>query len=110
MELTQILLLALLPTILIELGVLLLLRERRMRVLAASAAINVATNVPLNIVADFNGRSLSVILAGELVVVAVEALCYRLLTGNWQQAVIYSLLCNAISFLLGLLAQLLYFV
>ena len=104
------LLLTLVPTILIELGVLLLLRERRQRVLVASVGINVVTNVPLNLVADFVGRSLSVILAGELVVIAVEALFYRLLTGNWRQAVIYSLLCNAISFLLGLLALLIFII
>ena len=32
---------------------------------------------------------------------ADEALCYRWLVGEWRQSWIYSLLCNAISFLTG---------
>ena len=42
-------LLALVATVLIELGVLYLLGEKRKRVLLASVVINVATNVPLNL-------------------------------------------------------------
>ena len=40
---------ALIPTILIELGVLWLLLERQKKVLLSSIAVNVLTNVPLNI-------------------------------------------------------------
>lgn len=106
MDLTS-LLITLVPTILIELGVLLLLREKRAKVLLASVGINVLTNVPLNIVLVCMGNTLPLLLAGEATVIAVEALCYRPLTGYWKQAAIYSFLCNAISFLIGLLAQLL---
>jgi len=102
------LLLFLVPTILIEMGVLLLLRERRAKVLAASVGINTLTNVPLNITLAIVGSTLPNLFAGEMAVIGVEALCYRPLTGTWKQAAIYSLLCNAISFLIGLLAQLLY--
>ena len=40
---------ALIPTILIELGVLWLLLERQKKVLLSSIAVNVLTNVPLNL-------------------------------------------------------------
>ena len=48
---------------------------------------------------EFQGWS--ALIAGELLVVLVEALGYRMLLGDWRQAGIYSLLCNAISFLTG---------
>ena len=55
MELLQILLLALVPTIAIELGVLLFVRERRRKVLLASVVMNVLTNIPLEFPDDLSG-------------------------------------------------------
>jgi hypothetical protein len=98
----QMLLVPLLATIVIEWGVLLFIGERRRNVLLASVVMNVLTNVPLNLYAvyvEFQGWS--ALIAGELLVVVVEALGYRMLLGDWRQAGIYSLLCNAISFLTG---------
>ena len=98
----QMLLVPLLATIVIEWGVLLFIGERRRNVLLASVVMNVLTNVPLNLYAvyvEFQGWS--ALIAGELLVVLVEALGYRMLLGDWRQAGIYSLLCNAISFLTG---------
>lgn len=98
----QMLLAPLLATIVIEWGVLLFIGERRRKVLLASVVMNVLTNVPLNLYAvyvEFQGWS--ALIAGELLVVLVEALGYRMLLGDWRQAGIYSLLCNAISFLTG---------
>ena len=98
---------ALIFTMLIELAVLLLLRERRPLVLGSSFVINILTNVPLNLfVAHVDGDLVAIVL-GELVVILVEALCYRLFIRDWSRAFIYSSLCNAVSFLTGLLAQLL---
>ena len=94
-ELAVILLIALLLTILIELGVLLLMGERQKRVLWLSAFVNVLTNVPLNLSLFYLEADDMTVLVGELVVVAVEALAY-------------SVLCNAISFLAGLLLLLLF--
>ena len=65
MTITQILLLALIPTILIELAVLLLLRERSAKVLTASVVINILTNVPLNLYVNYISNSLLTILCGE---------------------------------------------
>lgn len=107
MTIAQILLLALISTILIELAVLLLLRERSPRVLAASVVVNILTNIPLNLFVNYVNNGLLVILAGELLVVLVEALWYFLFLRNLSRAFTYSLLCNAISFLTGLLAELL---
>ena len=95
------LLIPLAATIVIELGALLFMGERRRKVLLASVAMNVLTNVPLNLFIIHVDERWDTLLAGEALVVLTEALCYRKLVGEWQQAWIYSLLCNAISFLAG---------
>ena len=99
------LLYTLIPTILIELAVLWLLREKRRKVLLASVAINVLTNVPLNLYLLYVASGIKEIIIGEVIVVVVETLWYLCFV-NLKQAFIYSLLCNAISFLLGVLVQL----
>lgn len=96
-------LLALLATIMIEIAVLLLLGEKRRKVLLASVVINIITNVPLNIIAQYVGLSTVGVIIGELIVVVVEALWYYLFVKKASQAMVYSLLCNAISFLIGLI-------
>ena len=102
------LLLALIPTILIELFVLYLLRERRKRVLLSSVIVNIITNIPLNLYAFYASYSLLTLLFGEAIVVLVEALWYYVFNKELSRSFIYSILCNAISFLTGLLVQLLY--
>ena len=99
------LLIALTLTILIELGVLWLLMERRRKVLTLSVVINVLTNVPLNLVVMHVGYSTMTVLIGELIVLFVEALWYLIFIRDIRKAFIYSLLCNAVSFLIGLLGQ-----
>ena len=99
------LLIALTLTILIELGVLWLLMERRRKVLALSVVINVLTNVPLNLVVMHLGYSTMTVLIGELLVFIIEALWYLIFIRDLRKAFIYSLLCNAVSFLIGLLGQ-----
>ena len=104
-------LLPLLATIVLELGVLWLLKERRAKVLWASVIINIFTNVTLNLIL-FNGPHPTPalhILVGELTVIVIETLWYFLFVRNWRQAVAYGVLCNAISYLTGLFVQLLYF-
>lgn len=101
------LLLALISTVLIEFVVLLLLGERSRVVLGSSVVINILTNVPLNLYVIYIDNSVLTIVLGELIVVVVEAFCYFLLLRNLSRAFIYSSLCNSISFLIGVLAQLL---
>ena len=101
---------ALLLTILIELGVLRLLGERRGRVLTASVVMNVLTNVPLNLcLSMFHPCPRWGVGVGETVVILVETGCYLLATRSLRQSVAYSVFCNAISYLTGLLIVLLLF-
>ena len=95
-------------TIVIELGVLLLLGEKRKRILLSSVVINILTNIPLNLYLIFVSGGATAIFTGELVVFVVETLWYYYFVRNIKLAAIYSALCNAISFLLGLLVQLVY--
>ena len=99
----------LVATIVIELGVLFFVGERRRKVLYGSVAMNVLTNVPLNLYAIYISDGWSTLIVGETLVILTEALCYRWLVGEWRQAWIYSLLCNAISFLLGELFVLIFY-
>lgn len=101
------LLLALVSTILIEFVVLLFLGEKNRVVLGSSVVINILTNIPLNLFVIYVDGSIMTMILGELLVIAVEALWYYLFLRVLSRAFIYSILCNAISFLIGLLAQLL---
>ena len=97
------LLTALVATILIEYGVLLLLGERRRNVLLGSVVVNVLTNVPLNLYVIHHDIGLTGIALAEGLVVVAEALWYFAFTRSLGQSCVYSLLCNAVSFLTGLL-------
>ena len=102
------LLATLLPTIVIELSVLWVLRERRTDVLCSAVVVNVLTNVPLNLFVTYVSHSLAVVVVAELTVVFVEALWYYYFVAHWRQALTYSFLCNGFSLLLGLLASQVY--
>lgn len=102
------LLATLVPTIVLELLVLWLLRERRADVLWSSVVVNMLTNVPLNLFVTFVSHSWTTILVAEVFIVAVEALWYRYFVDSWRQAMAYSVLCNGISFFTGLLVQLVF--
>ena len=97
---------ALIPTIVLELCVLLFLRERRRRVLFGSIAINCATNIPLSTWAVLSYPSWPAILIAELLICLIEAGLYRLLGCRPRQALAYGFLCNSISFLTGLVVEL----
>lgn len=99
----------LIATIVIEAVVLWLLKERRAKVYGASVVVNILTNVPLNVWLANEDAGWGTILAAELLVVVVEMLWYWIFVRDLRQAAIYSLLCNAISFLLGLLVDLITF-
>lgn len=104
MEMFTKILIPLIATILIELGVLRLLGERSRRVLWSSVAVNILTNVPLNVwlhcLPSFDWTT---ILVGEAIVVVAEMFWYYYFLRSLMQAFIYAFLCNAISFLTGLM-------
>jgi len=101
------LLLALVLTVQIELGVLVLLRERKANVLGLSVIINVLTNMSLNLWLSLYDASFLDVLVAEVVIILIETLAYRCVVSSLRQAFIYSVLCNAISFLTGVLLELL---
>ena len=94
---------ALLLTIIIEAMVLLALKERRSKILAASAVVNVLTNVPLNLYVNHVGYSLGTVIIGELLVVIVEMLWYCVFTRDLRLSATYSVLCNAMSYSCGVI-------
>jgi hypothetical protein len=97
-------LIPLIATVLIELGVLRLLGEKSRRVLWSSVVVNILTNVPLNVWAHWvSGPGWGDILIAEAVVIVVETLWYYYFVRSLKQAFVYAFLCNAISFLAGLL-------
>lgn len=106
------LLYTLVATIVIEVLVLLALRERRWTVLAASIVMNVLTNLPLNLAVRFvpalHHSTLPTQILLETVVVIVEALLFYAVTRHRRTALLYALLCNATSYLCGLLFGIVY--
>jgi hypothetical protein len=68
--------------------------------------LNILTNIPLNLILIWIGSSVTTLAIGELLVLLVETIGYYILVRNWKQSIIYSLLCNATSFLVGALIQL----
>ena len=97
-------LIPLIATILIELGVLRLLGEKRRVVLWSSVVVNILTNVPLNVWAHLvPSPGWRDMLIAEAVVIVVETLWYCYFVRSLKQAFVYAFLCNAISFLTGLL-------
>ena len=94
-------LVALLPTILIELAVLRIF-ERRSEVLWSSVVVNILTNSALNLFVFYFHWSLASILIGELIVLVLESLWYWYFTSSILRSIYYSLLCNISSFLIGL--------
>lgn len=97
---------ALLFTIMVEFGMLLLLGEKKRKVLLSSVVVNVLTNIPLNLYMLHVDGGWTTLVVGELLVVLVEALWYFAFVRNVFQSLVYSVLCNAASFLFGLLVQL----
>jgi hypothetical protein len=77
-------------------------------VLLSSIAVNVLTNVPLNLYLNFIDDSYGTIFIGEVAVFVIEAIWYWGFTRSLKQATIYSFLCNAISFLIGCLLFILF--
>ena len=99
------LVLSLLLTVSIEVGVLWLMREKRTDVLWSAVVVNILTNLPLNLCLSYIHGGWTAIAIGEALVVLIEAIWYRFFTSSWKLGVIYSVLCNAVSFLCGLLLQ-----
>ena len=97
---------SLIATIIIESGVLLLLKEQRRQVYIAEVIINILTNIPLNVWAIVGYRIFIEIIIAEIIIMIVESLWYYMFVKRVRTATIYGVLCNTISFLTGILITL----
>lgn len=105
------LLYALVATIIIEALVLLALGERRWTVLGASVAMNVLTNVPLNLVVSHVPAlhtSFVAQIALEAVVLVIETALFWLVVRNRRTAFTYAFACNVTSYLCGVAFSLIF--
>jgi len=96
---------ALIATIIIELLMLLIQREKNYKIYLFSVLINVITNVSLNVGIQLVEPSyyyLAVTLS-EAMIVLIEALSYFLICKDFKKSLRISLVCNLTSFLLGLI-------
>lgn len=98
---------ALTATMVIESAVLLMLKEWRWQVLGVSILMNIVTNLLLNSLILYgmdSYPSIWMLVAMELLVTAVEQLCYYFVTHNWKMSLRYAVLCNGASASAGFLA------
>lgn len=93
-------------TILVEISVLLILKERSAKIIGASVIINLITNLILNITLANLARTefiqLIAMFIGELIVFIVEALIYFIFIKKFKRCLFISLICNLVSFSFGL--------
>ena len=87
-------------TMLIELLVLKLLGEKEKKILVSSLIVNALTNPAINYFIADNYIILNVAV-GEIVVVMIEMIWYYLFGKTIKDALIYSVLCNVVSYFAG---------
>ena len=87
-------------TILIEFLVLKLLGEKSKKILVSSLIVNTLTNPVINFFIAENYTIFNV-AAGEVIVVLIEIIWYYVLGKPFKDALIYSALCNAVSYFSG---------
>ena len=112
MELFRYLAVPLALTLIIEVFVLYLLKERRKRVYALCVGMNVITNISLNLIGYYVIidnlwlYALMVILL-EAIIWILEGLGYFVEIKDKKRAILYTLVCNGMSFFLGTILQVL---
>ena len=95
-------------TVLIEGGVLWGLYEKRKEIIRLSVLLNILTNIPLNVFNIYSSFDIWQILVAEICIVMIEACGYFMLLKNCRISIVYSLLCNTMSFFLGVLFEYVY--
>ncbi|MFA5037983.1 MAG: hypothetical protein WC479_12500 [Candidatus Izemoplasmatales bacterium] len=96
---------ALLLTIVIEITVLFLMKEKNKKIYLASIIINIFTNISLNLIIPIIPANYYdiIVLGLEIVIVIIEFFLYLLLFKNPKQAIKISFFCNFFSYVLGLI-------
>ena len=87
-------------TILIELFVLKFLGEKERKILVSSLIVNALTNPAINyFIAD--NYTIFNVAVGEVIVVMIEMIWYYFFGKTIKDALIYSMLCNVVSYFAG---------
>ncbi len=99
-------------TCVIELLVLLILKEKNKKILFGSLVINLITNVPLNLfINNYHFETLLnyfvLIIGLELLIITIEGLLYYLIDRNINKSIKYAITLNVTSYLIGLILSLL---
>ena len=99
----DILIYALLITILSEELVLLIMNVKDSRLYLSLLIINIITNLSMNIILQFVSNYYLWLYILEVCVFIIEGLVYLLITNDIKKAIIISLVCNVCSYLIGLI-------
>lgn len=94
---------ALLTTIVIEELSLVLLKERNIKVYIACLVVNIITNITMNVALQFVENYYLSLIIFEMLVFLVEGTIYLLVTRKFSKAIIYSFVCNVLSWIIGAL-------
>ncbi len=99
---------ALLMTLVIELGMLLILRKKDYKIYLLSLIMNIVTNLSLNYYLEntvFKTLLIYIVVVCilEVTVLFVETFIYMIYYKNFKESFITSLLLNSTSFILGLI-------
>ena len=97
----DILIYALLITILSEELVLLIMNVKDSRLYLSLLIINIITNLSMNIILQFVSNYYLWLYILEVCVFIIEGLVYLLITKDIKKAIIISLVCNVCSYLIG---------
>ena len=95
-------------TVLLEMIVLMIFREKRIKVYIASIIINSLTNVPLNLfLLTYHFCNdwyyIITLISLELIIIVIEVLLYYFVIKDKKRSIIYGVFCNLYSFLIGLI-------
>ena len=99
---------ALLMTLVIELGMLLILRKKDYKIYLLSLIMNIVTNLSLNYYLEntiFKPFLVYIVVVGilEITVLFVETFVYMIYCKKFKESFITSLLLNSTSFILGII-------
>lgn len=97
----------LLLTLVIEIGVLVLFKEKRKSVYIGCILMNILTNVMLNYLLLYVSKNsqtyITIYIVGEILVFLIEWLIYYILIKQVKISFYYSFYCNLISLTLGII-------
>ncbi|MDE6241666.1 MAG: hypothetical protein K2M08_04490 [Anaeroplasmataceae bacterium] len=110
MEILRYLAVPLILTLLIETIALVILKERRKRVYLLSIGMNVVTNISLNLIGYYANIEkiwvyVLMVIILEAVIWILEGLGYYLEIKEKRKAILYTLVCNGMSFFIGIILQ-----